>query len=77
MSAPAHVVSLIAPAGRFVSAWDAFQFACVHLERARKLYALAEIAGDAGLVTRYAGEVRDAETFAAAAEREWRDAPKA
>jgi hypothetical protein len=60
------------PAGRFRSAWDAFQFAAARLIDAKRLLFLAELAGDDGAFQRYAAEVRFLEKANAAAEREWR-----
>ena len=59
-------------AGRFRSAWDAFQFAAEWLGRARKHYYLAELVGDADRVAHIAAEIALAEKAVAATEAEWR-----
>lgn len=69
---PALASGLCAAPGRFVSAWEAYQFAAEHLAYLRRLYALAESAALAPEVERYAAEIGAAELMLAAAEREWR-----
>ena len=73
MPLPAAIASgLPADPSRFANAWDAFQFACEWLERARKHYYLAELVGDADRVAYIADEIAFAEKAVAATEREWR-----
>jgi hypothetical protein len=70
---PALASGLCAAPARFVSAWDAYQFAAEHLATQRRLLGLAEAAAlPSWQIDGFRISAEAAEKMLAAAAREWR-----